>query len=77
MYQMLGICLSLESLDLTSFDTSSVNLISYMLINCFSLISLNLSYFFKLTGIDFMFVNCSSSLTSLNISHFNININNI
>ena len=64
-------CSSLKSLDLSSFDTSSVTSMSRMFINCSSLSSLDLSSFdtSQVTSMSGMFSGCSS-LSSLDLSSF-------
>ena len=64
-------CLSLESLDLSNFDTSNVTKMNSMFRECSSLLSLNLSNFVtsNITAMDSMFYGCSS-LQSLNLSDF-------
>jgi len=67
-------CSSLNSLDLSNFNTNNVTKMSYMFYNCHSLTSLNLSNFNtnNVTNMSGMFSDCSS-LTSLNLSNFNTN----
>ena len=64
-------CISLKSIDLSSFNTSKVENLNYAFYNCKSLISLNLSNFKtpKLIVSVFMFEKCSN-LTFLNLSNF-------
>ena len=65
-------CTSLESMDLSAFNTINVNSMRYMLYDCFSLKSIDLSSFNTKNVIDmsFMFYKCSS-LKSINLSSFN------
>ena len=65
-------CSSLESLNLTNFNTEKVTNMSNMFNNCSSLTSLNLTNFntAKVKRMSNMFNNCSS-LTSLNLTNFN------
>ena len=65
-------CSSLQSLNLSSFNTAAVTNMSSMFRNCYSLQSLNLSSFntAAVTNMSSMFYNCSS-LQSLNLSSFN------
>ena len=67
-------CSSLNSLDLSNFNTNNVTKMSYMFYNCSSLTSLNLSNFNtnNVTNMSGMFSDCSS-ITSLNLSNFNTN----
>ena len=64
-------CISLTSLDLSGFDTSSTIDMSYAFFNCIKLTSLNLSIFDTslVTNMNFMFYQCNS-LSSLVISSF-------
>ena len=65
-------CYSLQSLNLSSFNTAAVTNMSNMFQNCYSLQSLNLSSFntAAVTNMTSMFYNCTS-LQSLNLSSFN------
>ena len=65
-------CSSLISLNLSDFDTSSVNDMKDMFYGCSSLISLDLSNFdtSNVKNMNNMFYGCSS-LLSLNLSNFN------
>ncbi len=65
-------CISLTSLDLSSFDTSNVTNMGSMFDRCSNLTSLDLSNFdtSKATEMRFMFYNCSK-LSSLDLSNFN------
>ena len=65
-------CYSLQSLNLSSFNTAAVTNMSSMFVSCYSLQSLNLSSFntAAVTNMSYMFYNCSS-LQSLNLSSFN------
>ena len=67
-------CLSLISIDLSSFNTNNVTNMSSMFHNCTSLNSIDLSSFNTNNVYDMrnMFYNCSS-LNSLDLSSFNIN----
>ena len=67
-------CSSLTSLDLSSFNTSSVTGMNNMFANCSSLTSLDLSNFntSKVSGTYQMFVGCTS-LNHLDISNFTFN----
>ena len=67
-------CSSLESMDLSAFNTNNVTNMRYMLYDCFSLKSIDLSSFNTNNVIDmsFMFYKCSS-LKSINLSSFNTN----
>ncbi len=65
-------CTSLESINLSSFNTNNVKNMSYMFSCCNSLKSINLSSF-KInnnTKIECMFINCKS-LQLLDLSLFN------
>ena len=64
-------CLSLTSLDLSSFDTSKVTTMGCMFEGCKSLTSLDLSNFdtSSVTNMSKMFYGCNS-LTSLDLSNF-------
>ena len=64
-------CTSLESLDLSNFNTSSVKYLDYFLSECISLTTLNLSNFDTSLVINMvgMFSNCHS-LISLDLSNF-------
>ena len=64
-------CISLTSLNLSSFDTSKVNNMNGMFNRCTSLTSLDLSSFdtSKVVNMSTMFNDCSS-LTSLDVSSF-------
>ncbi len=72
MNSMFGDCLSLRSLDLSSFNTKNVIIMGYMFVSCKSLTSLKLSNFntSNVTDMTSMFRFCSA-LTSLNLSSFN------
>ena len=74
MYEMFSYCTSLESLDLSNFNTLYVEDMDEMFFNCHSLTSLNLSSFNtnNVHSMVSMFSNCTS-LKYLDISHFNIN----
>ena len=65
-------CSSLTSLDLNSFNTSNVIVMSQIFCDCSSLTSLDLSSFntSKMTDMGYMFENCQS-LTSLDLNSFN------
>ena len=72
-------CVSLTSLDLSSFNTSNVTDMAGMLSCCISLVSLDLSGFdtTNVTAMNSMFNHCES-LTELNISYFNTcNVNDM
>ena len=79
---MFSYCSGLTSLDLSSFDTSNVNVFSIIFGGCISLSSLTLSNFdtSKATQMNGMFANCSS-LTSIDLSSFDtsnvINMSNM
>ena len=62
-------CSSLESLDVSNFDTSNVTLMNHMFGQCSKLKSLDLSNFdtSKVTDMMYMFYNCSS-LVDLNLT---------
>ena len=64
-------CYSLKSLNLSSFDTSSVTNMGYMFYNCSSLKTLNIDQFNVSLAEDlqYMFSECSS-LISLNLTNF-------
>jgi len=64
MDSMFNNCYSLESLDLSSFDTNKVNNMKYMFNNCSSLLSLNINNFSvsSNTKIDSLFQDCKSLL---------------
>ena len=72
MSYMFSNCLSLESLDLSSFNTAKVTNMKSMFYYCSKLTSLNLSNFntAKVTNMERMFQNCSK-LESLDLSSFN------
>lgn len=65
-------CHKIESLDLSTFNTSEVTNMYSMFYGCVSLTSLNLSSFntSKVTNMNGMFRECSS-LTSIDLSNFN------
>ena len=67
-------CTSLQSLNLSSFNTASVTNMSSMFAYCYSLQSLNLSSFntASVTNMDSMFVN-SRLIKSINLSGTNLN----
>jgi len=72
-------CSSLESINLSSFNTSNVNNMSYMFSKCSSLESINLSLFntSKVNNMSYMFFGCSS-LKSIDLSSFNTsNVNDM
>ena len=68
---MFSFCRSLESLDLSNFDTSNVTSMNYMFSYCFSLSGLDLSSFdtSNVTDMSWMFSYCYS-LSSLDLSSF-------
>ena len=68
---MFGVCSSLKSLDLRSFDTSNVTSMQSMFSGCSSLTDLDISSFdtSNVTNMGGMFFGCSS-LTDLDISSF-------
>ena len=70
MRSMFNVCISLTSLDISSFDTSNVTDMSCMLYLCKAL-SLDLSHFntSNVTDMSWMFAYCNS-LTSLDVSNF-------
>ena len=72
MHRMFSGCISLTSLDLSSFDTSKVTTFYSMFRDCNSLTSLDISSFntSKVTNMNSMFRSCSG-LTSLDVSNFN------
>ena len=65
---MFAYCSSLENLDLSFFDTSKVNDMSFMFQNCFSITSINLSSFdlTKVTTMERIFENCTN-ITYINL----------
>ena len=65
-------CSSLESLDLSNFDSSLVTNMKNMFYNCIKLTSINLDYFDTSSALEMesMFYGCNS-LTSLNLFSFN------
>ncbi len=67
-------CVSLETVDLSSFDTSNVTNFFYLFYDCKSLISVNLNGWdtSSATNMGYMFNNCCA-LTVLDISSFNTN----
>jgi len=71
MSSMFSSCESLESIDVSGFDTSKVTKMSYMFYSCSGLSSLDISGFdtSNATNMNNMFRNCSS-LTSLDVSGF-------
>ena len=72
-------CSSLESIDLSSFNTINIKSMSYMFSLCSSLKSIDLSSFntFNVNNMSYMFSACSS-LKSIDLSSFNtINVNNM
>ena len=72
-------CSSLNSIDLSSFDTSNVNNMSHMFAGCSSLESLDLSSFVtsNVKNMKAMFQNCFS-LKSINLSSFDTsNVNDM
>ena len=72
-------CSSLQSIDLSSFNSTKINDMSCMFNGCSSLQSINLSSFntTNVKYMDYMFHNCSS-LKSINLSSFNTtNVNNM
>ncbi len=72
MSQMFSGCSSLETLDVSSFNTEQVTDMSTMFSGCSSLTSLDVSNFNtdKVTAISVMFRDCSS-LSTLDVSNFN------
>ena len=64
-------CYKIFGIDLSNFDTSKVNDMSYMFYNCSSLVSLNLSNLNTclVSDMSYMFYNCSS-IGSLYLSNF-------
>lgn len=72
MNKMFILCLSLTSLDLSSFDTSKVTDMYGMFNGCYALTNLDLSNFdtSNVTDMSCMFGSCEK-LTSLNLSSFN------
>ena len=72
MMSMFSGCYFLNSLDLSSFNTSTVTNMSFMLNGCSSLNSINLSSFntSNVTDMSYMFTDCSS-LKSIDLSSFN------
>ena len=72
MGSMLRGCNSLESIDLSCFDTSQVTVMRYMFYECSSLKFIDLSSFdsSQITDMRSMFEGCSS-LVSINLSNFN------
>ena len=71
-------CISLNSIELSNFDTKNVKNMECMFYSCYSLINLDLSNFDfnKVTNIKYMFKNCHS-LIALNIPKLNIKNKNI
>ena len=71
---MFSECISLETIDLSKFNTNKVTEIGGMFSNCYSLESLDLSKFdtSNAIGMTWMFNGCRS-LTSLDLSSFNTN----
>jgi surface protein len=71
MENMFKYCSSLNSLDISTFDTSSVENMDSMFYSCSKISSLDFSNFntLKVENMDNMFKNCSS-LTSLDLSSF-------
>jgi LPXTG-motif cell wall-anchored protein len=71
MVQMFNNCQSLESLDLSSFDTSKVTSMNQMFCYCYKLATLKVSSFdtSNVTDMAFMFFDCQS-LKSLDLSNF-------
>ena len=67
-------CSSLESIDLSSFNTNNVNNMEYMFWGCSSLKSIDLSSFNtnNVNNMSWMFYECSS-LKSIDLSSFNTN----
>jgi len=65
-------CSSLESIDLSSFNTNNVTNMKYMFYDCFSLKSIDLTLFNtnNVTDMSCMFYKCSS-LKSIELSSFN------
>ena len=65
-------CSSLQSINLSSFDTTNVNNMRCMFYRCSSLQSINLSSFntTNVKNMSYMFADCSS-LQSINLSSFN------
>jgi surface protein len=72
---MFSNCSALSSLNLNTFNTSTVKNMSCMFDNCYSLKSLNLSIFdtSSVANMSYMFYNCSS-LKILNIDQFNVSL---
>ena len=68
---MFNQCQSLESLDLTKFDTSEVTSISNLFSNCLSLKTIDISEmnFKNVVLMDYTFRNCTS-LTNINLTNF-------
>lgn len=73
MDQMFSGCSSLNSLDLSNFNTENVVIMDYMFCDCSSLSSLDISSFKtqNVLSISYMFRNCLSLIT-LDLSHFDI-----
>ena len=70
-------CYKIFGIDLSNFDTSKVNDMSYMFYNCSSLVSLNLSNLNTclVCNMSYMFYNCSSVI-SLNLLNFDTSVVN-
>ena len=64
MKSMFDGCSSLKDLNLSKFNTSNTNNMSYMFYNCSSLKELNLTNFYtnNITHMRFMFSGCSDDL---------------
>ena len=72
-------CPNIESIDLSSFDTSSVTNMSYLFSECTELTNIDLSLFDtkNVTNMGSMFFNCSK-LTNIDLSNFNTkNVSNM
>ena len=68
---LFNMCSNITKIDLSNFDSSNINDMSYMFYGCTSLISLDFNNFDTSTVVDFnsMFAGCTS-LTSLNLNNF-------
>ncbi len=68
-------CSKIQSLNLSSFNTSNITSMLYMFYSCTSLTSLNISSFdtSKVTSFENMFYNCSS-ITSIDVSNFDTSL---
>jgi surface protein len=74
MFDMFYCCNKLDSLDLSSFDTSNITHMTNMFAYCFNLTSLNLNNFnmLNVSNMDGVFTFCNN-LKTLNIKNIKIN----